>query len=124
MKASRKMSVSSIISYFTQPVIGSFMNIDDESYKVRSIQTDFFKFGGIYDVVFRINLENKKKEQKTLYFTETRYWLQGNQHAQKAISELKYEVIADMTDELFYEKPAEKTYVYFDWSNCVPSRDK
>lgn len=86
--------------------VGTFMNIDNGLYNVFEICNDFFRFGNWIDVVLRIKLRDIKKETKTLYFTETTYWLQGNQQAQKAIRELKYEVIVSMTDEKFYVKPA------------------
>jgi len=104
--------------------VGAFMKIDGESYNVFSISENLFRFGGQYNVILRINLKDKKKKIETLYFTKDTYWLEGNQCAQKAIPELKYEFIVDMTDELFYEKPLAKTYVSIDWINCVPSRDK
>jgi len=94
--------LSSIISYFRDLIIGSFMMIDSNPYRVYNIQPEKFKFGGNYDVVLRVVLEDNKKKTIHIFFTETTYWLQGNQNAQKAISELKYEVIADMTDEKFY----------------------
>ena len=99
----------------------TFMDIDGEVYYINRIMNEPFRFGDRIDIVLRINLENKNKNIKTLFFTIDTYWLQGNQCAQKAISELKYEFIADMTDELFYEKPLAKTYGSYDLSNCVGS---
>ena len=117
----KKMCENSISNAFE---VGAFMKIDGELYNVFSILKNFFRFGDKYDVVLRVFLKDNQKKTMQLFLTQTTYWLQGNQNAQKAISELKYEVIADMTDELFYEKPLAKTYVSIDWSNCVPSRDK
>jgi hypothetical protein len=85
---------------------GTFMDIDDEVYYINRIMKEPFRFGGRIKVVLRINLEDKNKNIKTLFFTEDTYWLQGNDMSPKSISELKYEVIVDMTDEEFYLKPA------------------
>jgi hypothetical protein len=103
---------------------GTFKKIDGESYKVFSIWSELFRFGGHTDVVLRIILKDKNKETKTLFFTKETYWLQGNQQNPKAIPELKCEIIVSMTDEEFYVKPVEAPYVPFNWDGCVPSRDK
>jgi hypothetical protein len=85
--------------------VETFMNIDSELYKVSSIWDGYFNFGGHSDVIFRIDLKDKNKKTKTLFFTEDTYWLQGNDMSQTAIPELKYEFIDGMTDEEFYVKP-------------------
>ena len=82
------------------------MNIDGELYNVFEIWKDLYIFGGRVDVVLRINLRDKNKNSKILYFTIDTYWLFGNSSNPKPISKLKYEVIDDMTDEEFYLKPA------------------
>jgi hypothetical protein len=86
--------------------VGTFMNIDGELYNVFEIWEDLYRFGGRIDVVLRINLRDKNKNSKILYFTIDKYWLFGNSSNPKPIPELKYEVIVSMTDEQFYVKPA------------------
>ena len=109
------------IGIFNAFEVGAFMKIDGELYNVLNISKNLFRFGGQYDVFLSVFLKDNQKKTMQLFLTKTTYWLQGNQNAQKAISELKYEVIADMTDELFYEKPLAKTYGSYDLSKCVGS---
>ena len=103
--------------------VGDFMKIDGKSYKVFSISKDFIRFNDKYDVILRVGLEDSTKKTIVLFFTEDTYWLEGNQFAQKAISELQCEIILGMTNELFYKKSVAKTYGSYDLSGCVCSSE-